>query len=177
MLLRCPNPQCGKENPAESLRCPACGAHLRAYNWLRLLPDYLFNQGLDLAQQGYFQQAERSLHGALLFAARDLETQLLLTTVQALQGHAAAAEATLAHLSGSETTDPRLAGILAALSTEIAASAQPPTPLVSAGAPTRAPADAPRAGGGGAASGPSNKQSKDHSTGRASDRKPKKPRR
>jgi hypothetical protein len=174
MLLQCPNPQCGRENPAESLRCPACGAHLRAYNWLRLLPDYLFNQGLDLAQQGHFQQAERSLHGALLFAARDVETQLLLTTVQALQGNAAAAEATWAPLSGLGATDPRLAGILAALSTEIAASAQPPVPPISGGAPARAPADAPRAGGGSAAPGPSKKQSKDHPVGRASDRKHKK---
>lgn len=129
MQIKCPILQCGYENPPEAVRCLSCGANLKTYGRLLLMPDYWFNQGLTLAQNGYFQQAEQFLQATLLFRSWDVEAMLLLAQVQALQGIDEAAAATFERASEKGTNDPHLKNLMTTLQESIVtaqARASPP---------------------------------------------------
>jgi hypothetical protein len=91
------------------------------------MPDYLYNQGLDLAQHGHFAQAEQYLQAALLFQSYDVEAMLLLAEVQALQGHGETAAATLERAVERGTGGARLGQIQSTLQ-QILAQESPPAP-------------------------------------------------
>lgn len=135
MKIRCPIPQCSYENLSEAVHCSSCGANLEAYSQLHFMPDYHFNQGLMLSQNGHFQQAEQFLHAALLFKPSDVEAMLLLAHVQALQGHNVAAVATFERAQERGTRDPRIEDLMIVLQ-EVLGKAQVSVPPPAARAPS-----------------------------------------
>lgn len=108
MKIRCPIPECGHENDAEVIRCPACGAYVQPYHRLMLLPDHLFNLGIAAAQENDLVMGERYLEATLAFSPRDVEAMLALAEVQALRGHAAGALVTLDQAAQLAANNPAL---------------------------------------------------------------------
>lgn len=143
MNIKCPIMNCGHENPPEATHCASCGAKVQAYHRLLLFSDYLFNEGLTLAQSGHFDHAEQHLRAATLLRSNDAETWLLLAEVQILQGHLKAAAQTLTYAANKcanqEALLVSISRLQALLEQHVTAAQAPPATKAAAAKPPPRP--------------------------------------
>ncbi|MFQ5651629.1 MAG: hypothetical protein ACE5IY_16960 [bacterium] len=83
--LLCPHQTCGHLNAWDKTECEACGADLRTFARLYLIPALLYNQGLQAYHEGATEKALRYLHLSSELNPRDVQPLLVLGKLYAQQ--------------------------------------------------------------------------------------------